>query len=926
MKIKANTKVKIGWMFLWIFWSIHSSGQNSGCLYSTHFDKNSPKTVIGSWHNYVTEVRESKLIVTLDEKNGNQWYNWSLEYIGEDGKAAPLDFSIPENKPVVHFRAKASDTVSLSVLLIDTEDQTLGSDAASSIGIIDLVTEFREYEINFSGLFYNEWKNYTIDSSSIRAIIFAANAGYESFPFENSFGQLINKPFGGTIEFDWIGTGKSCYLPENYLNFSVDKKICKDSLATLFNHSGNFINDPEVLLDPGTDGEIASVNGDSYIIRYSSVGDKTIEMSFSDPDAGPSYYEMVKVKDCTPGHFDQKIVGYISSYGDASAVDYANLTHAMFAFLDVKPDGSIGAYTGVQQNNFEKFLEATAKANTQRIISIRGSASPLAPGWTGIEEVAKNPQAIHRFADTIVKYCLHHQLDGVDIDWEGLSTVTESDRYTQLMDTLYKHLHDSGLLLISTLPFNSWWGQWFSDEALEKADWLQIMVYDAKGSWEQSPFGNHSSFQDLVDAENYWTGRGYSRDKLVMGVPFYGYKFKSASGGLGVTYAYKDIVALFPMMDNSMDQTPGNDLTLFNGPDLIKKKCKYLKEKDFGGVMIWEMTLDAPDHKSLHQHILCAFKDDIGCTEFKPCEEGDISTGLVGQWDFDGDAMDKSGNGLHATIEKGIFTHDRFGTSGNAIQSDNHALHINCGSDESLTPDNLSISLWINPAQLADGQSMELLSMRAGCKNSYSLSLDWDQVVCTFNAQDKKYVLKSRTWLIPGNWYHIAVTHSYENGTRLYINGLPDKQDTSKFYIVKEVHGQECGHENLLLGGTGYDVILDDLKIYNRELLACDIDGLFYPYYDNVKITGITNKSEELGVNVFPNPSKGNYMVSLPTTVNEEAIMTITNAMGQKVGEYILKEPVTEVVQESEEGIYFLNITLGNRHYSKKIIIESGIK
>ncbi len=930
MKTKKTIIFRRSLIFFLLIWAGTVFGQN--CIYSSHFDKNSPKPVISGWNNYVTEVKDSKLQITMDGENGNQWYSWTLGYVAQDGTAKPVDFSIPGNRPVVRFRARATDTVTVSVYLVDTKEVVLGNDETRPFAIIDLTTEYKDFTMDFSGLFYNwDAKRTKVDSTSIKGIIFEANNAYEQKPHINSFGQLVNHAFGGTIEFDWIGTGAGCFLPENYLNFSVPKKICKDSLVELVDYSGNFVNEPQVLLNPGDDGVIVSHSGNKYSLKYTAVGEKTIEMSFAQSGIAPSYIELVKVKDCSPGSYDQKIVGYISAHGDASNVDYANLSHAMFAFLNVKPDGSIGAFDDYQANSFEKFLAATAKANTKRVISIRGSAYALSAGWTGIEEVAKSAGAIHNFADTIVKFCLHHQLDGVDMDWEGLSTPIERDRYTQLIDTLEKHLHASHLLLTATLPFNSYWGQWFADAALKKADWLQIMVYDATGTWAQSPFGNHSSFQHLTEAESYWTSRGYDREKLVMGVPFYGYKFASKSGGIATSYTYKDIVALFPLMDNSMNQTPGNDLTLFNGPDLLKQKCRYLKEKDFGGVMIWEMTQDAFAHKSLHQHMVCAFKDDIGCSAFEPCTTGDISTGLVGQWDFDGNANDKSGNGNDGAIVHGQLSYDRYGNANQAIGSAD-SLYVNYGSNASLRLDNLTISAWVNHAAQDVTKPMVILSKKAGCGYSYQIYLIYNIVVVWVNSGNENYNFVSSTRLMPGNWYHIAFSHSYENGSRLYINGLMDQQNTMQFHVLQEVTGATCTDASLALGFTKqahYKGKIDDVRIYDRELTQCDIDELFYPFYSNEKTnptTGIVDKEETADVTVYPNPSNGNFYISYPGALTGEGVVIITNAMGQKVGEFPLTKSITEVQQELEEGIYCLTISLGNKRHSKKIVIQHNVK
>ncbi len=930
--MRKNTPTRFQWriiIFILVLGTNTCFGQ-TGCLYSNHFDKNGPKTIVGGWNNYGTEVKDSKLRITLDGTQGHQWYNWSVDYIGNQGTASPMNFSIPGYKPVIRFRARASDTVTVSVALVDKKGVISGGTETSARGIIDLTTEYRNFEIDLSGLFFNEWNNnIKLDSTAISGITFIANPGYQDHPFINTFGQFVDKAFNGHIEFDWVGTGTDCHLPENYLNFSIPDRICKDSIITLHNLSGNFVNDPQVVLNPGQDGEIIASEGNKYLLRYTSLGNKTIELSFNEAGTTHSYTEVIKVKDCTPGHFTQKVVGYVPSYRDASTTDYTLLTHAMFAFLEVKADGSIAAFAESEQKNFEKFLAATGKANTKKFISLRGSDTPP-PGWVGVEEIAKSPAAIHHFADTLIKFCLYHGLDGADMDWEGLSTEEERDRYTQLMDTLERHLHATGLQLTATLPYTAAWGQWFADAALQKADWLQIMAYDAAGNFPQSPFGNHSPFQTVTSAETYWTGRGYEREKLVIGVPFYGYKFKSTAGGMATPTIYRDIVANFPMMTDDMDQTPGNDLTLFNGPALVRQKCKYLKEKEFGGVMAWEVTQDAPGHKSLLRHMICALKDDVGCTEFKPCETGDITTGIVGQWDFDGNSNDKSGNGNHASIDAGKLAYDRYGNPDNALISDNKALLVNCGNDESLQLDDLTISAWVNPSRQEDGKVMTIVRKQEGCSPSYALSLEWNQVTAELNAENKKHFLFTPTQLTPGNWYHIVLTHSYEHGSKIYINGLLDQLDTSKFHVIKKVPGALCEETNLEFGHSGnmsYDGKLDDIRIYNKELSQCDIDGLFYSSYSNDNpTTGIIDIEELSGLKIYPNPSNGNYKVELPGHETGESIMTITNTTGQKVGEYILRNPVTEIQQKNDDGIYFIKISSEKQQYSQKIIIQNTVE
>lgn len=42
--------------------------------------------------------------------------------------------------------------------------------------------------------------------------------------------------------------------------------------------------------------------------------------------------------------------------------------------------------------------------------------------------------------------------------------------------------------------------------------------------------------------------------------------------------------------------------TYWNGPEMIREKCQYVKDNQFGGVIIWQLFMDAKDdspHKLL---------------------------------------------------------------------------------------------------------------------------------------------------------------------------------------------------------------------------------------------------------------------------------------------------------------------------------------
>ena len=86
-------------------------------------------------------------------------------------------------------------------------------------------------------------------------------------------------------------------------------------------------------------------------------------------------------------------------------------------------------------------------------------------------------------------------------------------------------------------------------------------------------------------------------------------------------------------------------------------------------------------------------------------------------------------------------------------------------------------------------------------------------------------------------------------------------------------------------------------------------------------VNNVTGESASL--NVFPNPSNGSVTINLAAGLNETAVVTITNVIGEKVKEFGVKSNVnTEVVLDEPAGVYLLNaVTASGIKYSTKINI-----
>lgn len=185
-------------------------------------------------------------------------------------------------------------------------------------------------------------------------------------------------------------------------------------------------------------------------------------------------------------------------------------------------------------------------------------------------------------------------LDGIDIDIEGvlLTRIDQAGNYTPFIAALSKALKARGKLL--TVATASYEGGMIPVASVPYFDLVMPMSYDAIGPSWGVPGSEHSTYAQAETDIALWLGRGVARERLALGVPFYGYGFgKSAPGGGFNTLfaAHGDAVLTADLIGTAC---AGCDYITFNSPATLKRKAELARRRA-GGVMVWEMTQDTPD-------------------------------------------------------------------------------------------------------------------------------------------------------------------------------------------------------------------------------------------------------------------------------------------------------------------------------------------
>ena len=126
------------------------------------------------------------------------------------------------------------------------------------------------------------------------------------------------------------------------------------------------------------------------------------------------------------------------------------------------------------------------------------------------------------------------------------------------------------------------------------------------------------------------------------------------------------------------------------------------------------------------------------------------------------------------------------------------------------------------------------------------------------------------------------------------------------------------------IGSPGFFVIYGsgtDTITYSVHNTCGTTDTSFViniPYIAGVN--QVTNAAAEL--NVYPNPSTGEFMINLVSGITEPAVVTIANIVGEKVKEFTISTNQASALKlDQPDGIYFLTATSSTGKYSAKITI-----
>ncbi|CBG90311.1 glycosyl hydrolase family 18 protein [Citrobacter rodentium] len=352
----------------------------------------------------------------------------------------------------------------------------------------------------------------------------------------------------------------------------------------------------------------------------------------------------------------RKVIGYFPEWGVYEAhnfftpdkVNYKGLSHLNYGFAVVK-NGVVTMHDTAQAPDLMRTLEKlTEKNNVTFMLSVGG--------WDNSQEGAfeaatSSDEGIEKLADSMVKYVHDWKFDGLDIDWEYPDNETEKNQFTKLVKSLRSKLDAQGrkddkyYQLSAAVTTNHKNVKYINPAVTaEYLDSINVMAYDIHGAFDPITGHNAPLFANKKDADQKLNVAGAMReyaevwqipkDKLMMGVPYYGRGWGSvpstqiepglpglfAPGDASVKGAWDDVGQYtgtnpwyvlkaklasgeYKRYWDSQSRVPylysssKQEFLTYDDPQSIREKVDYIKQQGFGGAIIWDISGDTPEHE-----------------------------------------------------------------------------------------------------------------------------------------------------------------------------------------------------------------------------------------------------------------------------------------------------------------------------------------
>jgi spore germination protein YaaH len=310
------------------------------------------------------------------------------------------------------------------------------------------------------------------------------------------------------------------------------------------------------------------------------------------------------------------VFGYLPDWeynrGMHANQNYDLLTHIATFDFPVSSSGAVGLPSSWPWTDV---INAAHSAGTKVIMT--------AVNFDGddITNIITNETSKQRFFSDTKNIIQTYQLDGVNVDFEALNHADKAENINNFMMELTAYIHTElpGKEVSFAGPAVNWSNRWNLDALVQSCDYVFIMGYSFWGKWSSTagpnaPLTGFTHDITSVVTEDYGVPLSKYPEKLILGVPYYGYNWKTISGDAyskvdtanggpqGSTRYYNDVenAEIYGLLWDNVSQTSWYHWqegiqwyqTWFDDVQSLERKYDLAIANNLGGVGMWALGYD----------------------------------------------------------------------------------------------------------------------------------------------------------------------------------------------------------------------------------------------------------------------------------------------------------------------------------------------
>jgi hypothetical protein len=261
-----------------------------------------------------------------------------------------------------------------------------------------------------------------------------------------------------------------------------------------------------------------------------------------------------------------------------------------------------------------------------------------------------------------------------------------------------------------------------------------------------------------------------------------------------------------------------------------------------------------------------------------------LTSGLTACYSLDGNGAEPINN-LTAVLKTVTAAADRFGNLNKALSfAGTDSSYLALPNSPIIKSDKITTSFWVKFNSM---HHQFLVFTENGCTSyyeGYQFAVGQDAMGFKFQnavsgSNCSQIVLNSNTIPVANTWYHLVFYAGADN-IKIYVNGILEGVMANPNPLAyNSLNNVYVGTSHTYLN-MPFEGIFDELRFYNRELTAAEINFLYTHSVECATTVGVGEHQSGLNnLNIYPNPAKEQLVVE----VSDYSDYYIINVQGQKI-------------------------------------------